>query len=264
MPAGEAGWPVYTFPAAFGPSRSEVTTNDSFWPLLLPDNRWPLVKLKLVATSPAGSTPLAKAVDIVRLDDAGRARRSLASGVVAPTGLPGAQPNWFTLAPESGSETWAVQVHERLGTGGVAQQPGSFLQLSRVDAYAAEVLLHLTVPAQGTLQLRVNQAGRPAAAADSAQASGTAPPSATAAVPVPSATSATSAVQAVAVDAEFASLRPLSAEEQARQAEPASERSTAADWRGLPGWAPALGLGLLGALLLWWGLRLLRPVPESS
>jgi hypothetical protein len=283
MPAGEAGWPVYTVGAAFGASRNDLTSGDSFWPLLLPDNRLPLAKLKLVASVPAEGAPQAKAVDIVRLDSAGSPLRSLASGVVSPAGMPGAEPNWFILSPDTSPDTWAVQVHDRLGSSAASGTPPNFLQLSKVDAYAAEVLLSATLPEQGVLQLRVRPRTGGGAVAPTGADAVTAPISAAtdnpaaAAPPVspppdpvaaltaqgPVASAGSPASPADAIAGEFTLLRALSPAESAAVPPTRPTRMLAGGF-AFPGWLPALGLGLVGALLLWFGLKLLRPLPEHE
>lgn len=240
---GEPGWPLYTIDAAYLPSRSGPDTGSNYWPLLVQDNRLPLAKLKLVAARPESGTPFPKAVDIVRLAEDGGVLRSLASGVVSPEGVPGAEPNWFVLQPESAPESWAVEVHENLGSGD-ADTP--MLHLTKVDAYAAEVFIRVALPQAAELRLRVYPLD----------------PAAEPSNPTPEELALAEA-DTPELYGELRSLTPFTPELETQPAD--AGRLKLPDLAGLPklpampGWLPALVLGVAGVLLLLLGIRLMQP-----
>jgi hypothetical protein len=249
LPDGSPGWPLYSVDAAYGPARSDAESGDSHWPLILANGRLPLAKLKLVASRPASGTPFPKAIDVVRVADDGSVLRSLASGVVNPDGVAGAGPNWFELRPEISPDKWVVQVHELLGSASTASPP-PMLQLSKIDAYAAEAFIRTTAPSNAELRLRIYTAEHPDA-----------PESA----PQPNEVEASLSDQpAPDLYGELRSLSPFTPTP-TTTVQDRSKRPHQPNLPGipslppLPGWAPSLVLGLAGFFLLWIGIRLMQP-----
>lgn len=249
LPPGGEAWPVYSVPAALGPARSPPDSQDTLWPLLLPGARLPLAKLKVVAAPPAKGDGFARAVDIVQLDQAGEPLGSAASGVVSPPGLAGAGPNWFSVRADAQALGWAVVVHDGLGREASAGSTPGLLQLSKIDAYVAEVMLSTVMPAGAELRLRCYPADAPAAPAASASAEAS--------------SAATADPDSAPLSGEFSRLEPLVADPSLRsnRAEPGRLRDRLGE---APGWFPALGMAIAGCGLLVFGLRLLRRPAEEA
>ena len=142
-------WRMYQLDAGVGPMHDGVPPGEHIWPLLLPDNRVPLAKLKVIADSPGTMRRLR----IVRTGPDGQPRSTVTEAVWADriqvrtgdTKLTRTEKWVFLPGQVSGDEGWAVVVED----GDTAA-----LQVTEIQAYAADVeLCFTTSDAQAPVEL---------------------------------------------------------------------------------------------------------------
>ena len=239
---------LYLVAATLGPMHHDAVSGSNVWPLLLTDPRLPLARLKLSA-APSGNGQ-SRNIRLVRLNADGSVLSSGASYPWAQQLTDGGvqrDERWLDVPPAVEPQPYGIAVAD-------GQDPP--LQLSSVVAYAAEVCLTCTAPAQGELQLQIRPATMSAIPTQPAAVAPGAPSAGEPAAGQTGAGGPTPALATRVIDGEFNSLEPLTTAAPAPAASPA-KAPFKLPFR-LPAWTSAVTFGVPGVLLLLWGLSLLR------